>query len=582
MAISRTQLMDKVKRRLGAPMVKVELCDEQIIDHIDYARQKWIKWAIGNATQETYFTVMLQAGKRFYDLPAGVQEVVSYDDSPIKSGGINTLFTIDNFMFSNGFYGNAFQGGYDLVSYHLVLDFMTTLSKYRTTPYNYKYHKSTNQIEIDPAPPFDGKQKSVNINHPVTGLPTKMYVDSPGWVLLRTYMIQGATLPNYTPDWSMILKERKTIVEQRTLTEVEVLNKSILLNHTPLDDDVDRTDFNIEEDTTVTIGGLASVKGVDWDFHFYNPRVITWAQPEGQDPYGFDGNVSVGDQITITYPVIFNSQHYPDEWDNVTATSTEVEQYVLTQSDIDRGFVKLQKKVFNNNIKMSIGGIDHLYGEDFIVINNKILDWNGLSIQPVLTVGDVIVVTYVTVTSMKPSGGSTAKMHGVKKQYTTRIENFNITQDNIDSKSITLEEPISMYDGVKLSAGGFAKVLGIDFKIDSYDPNVITWNGLQMDGDISLDDNIVVTYTSANPIITELEEQLYDEDWILDYVTALSKISLGMIRRKPSTFSGLGSSGVGLDGSDLISEGKEEKDDLETRLRDEEAYEGYGIEIGLM
>ena len=55
-----------------------------------------------------------------------------------------------------------------------------------------------------------------------------------------------------------------------------------------------------------------------------------------------------------------------------------------------------------------------------------------------------------------------------------------------------------------------------------------------------------------------------------------------MIRRKPSSFAGLGSSGVGLDGSDLISEGEEEKDYLETTLRDEEAFEGYGIEIGLM
>ena len=65
-------------------------------------------------------------------------------------------------------------------------------------------------------------------------------------------------------------------------------------------------------------------------------------------------------------------------------------------------------------------------------------------------------------------------------------------------------------------------------------------------------------------------------------IVALSKISLGIIRRKPSSFSGLGSHGVGLDGDSLISEGKEEKDALEETLRDEEAFEGYGIDIGLM
>lgn len=576
MAISRTQLVNKVRRRLGEPMIKVELCDEQIIDHIDYARQKWIKWAIGNATQETYFTVLLQSGKRFYDLPAGVQEVIQYDDTPINSGGINTLFTMDNFMFSNGFYGNVFWGGYDLISYHIVLDFMTTLGKYRTTPYNWKYHKSTNQLEINPVPEFTGKQKDVWIPHPETGIPTQMWVDSPGWVLLRTYMVEGSTLPNYTPDWSQILKERKTIVEQRKLTTQEIENKSLLLNHTPLDDTEDKTDFNIDEDTTVTIGGVAAVKGRDWNFLYANPRVICWEE------LGLEEDVSVGDIITITYPVVFESQHYPDEWDTVTATSTEVEQYVLSQSDLDNGFIRLQKKVLNNNVKLAIGGIDHDYEDDYTINNNDILDWRGKTIQSELSVDDVLVVTYVTATSMQPTNGSSTKKHGEKRQYTTRIENFNVTQEMLDTKSITLEEDISMYDGVKMSVGGFVKVMGVDFGIDQYDPKVITWAGKGLDGFLDLEDNVVITYTSANPIITECEETLYDEDWILDYVTALSKITLGMIRRKPSSFAGLGSSGVGLDGSELISEGQQEKEYLEETLRDEEAFEGYGIEIGLM
>jgi len=575
MSISRTQLMDRVKRRLGAPMVKVELCDEQIVDHIDYARQKWIKWAIGNATQETYFTVMLQAGKRFYDLPAGVHEVVSYDDSPISSGGINTLFTMENFMFQNGMFGNIFSGGYDLVSYHIVLDFMSTLKRYRTTQYNWKYHKSTNQLEIDPVPPWDGKTKSVTYANPTTGIPTRYYVDSPGWVLLRTYMVQGSTLPNYTPDWADILKERKTIVEQRKLTQTEVDNKSLLLKHTPLDDTGDKSDFNVEEDTTFNVGGVSMVKGRDWDFLYENPRVIYWTDSS------LDGSVVVGDEITITYPVVFQSQHYPDEWTNVTATATEVEQYTITATDLTNGYVRLQKPVLLNNVKISIGGIEHDYEDDYEIVNGNILTWSGLALEPRLGVGDILVATYVTATSYKPSGGSTAKMHGVMKQYSTKIENFNLTPEQVTDKEIILEDDISVFDGVKLSAGGFVKIQGIDFTI--INGNTITWNGYQMDtGPMGEGDNVVVTYTSANPIITELEENLYDEDWILDYVTALSKISLGMIRRKPSSFSGLGSQGVGLDGSDLISEGKEEKDYLEQTLRDEEAHEGYGIEIGFM
>jgi hypothetical protein len=54
--LSKAELSEKIKRRLGAPVVKVELEDIQIYDAIDYAKDKWVKWAAGNATVDTYFT----------------------------------------------------------------------------------------------------------------------------------------------------------------------------------------------------------------------------------------------------------------------------------------------------------------------------------------------------------------------------------------------------------------------------------------------------------------------------------------------------------------------------------------------
>ena len=80
MATTKKQLAEKIKRRLGYPMVKVELHPRQIEDAIDYARDKFIKWATGQATSETFFTLLLSAGQNFYDLPVGVTEVLSYDD----------------------------------------------------------------------------------------------------------------------------------------------------------------------------------------------------------------------------------------------------------------------------------------------------------------------------------------------------------------------------------------------------------------------------------------------------------------------------------------------------------------------
>ena len=122
-------MVEKIKRRLGAPVVKVELDNMQINDAIDYARTKYIKWAIGNATIETWFTLMLSAGESFYDMPANVTEIINYDTR--SAGSIHTLFTMENFLYNQGMYDQLLMkgvsSGYTLVSYHIAKDFLETV-----------------------------------------------------------------------------------------------------------------------------------------------------------------------------------------------------------------------------------------------------------------------------------------------------------------------------------------------------------------------------------------------------------------------------------------------------------------------
>jgi len=197
MAITKKQLAENIKRRLGYPMVKVELHPRQIEDAIDYARDKFIKWATGQATSETFLTMLLSAGQNFYDLPVGVTEVLSYDDKG-SSWGINTLFTIDNYLYTRGVFDPVIWGSggdYNLVSYHIARDFLNTLKMYTPSVYNWKYHRFTNQIEIHPPPP-SGNSVSVTDQN-------GRYVtaDSPGYVLLRTYMMEGAQYSNTDRGW---------------------------------------------------------------------------------------------------------------------------------------------------------------------------------------------------------------------------------------------------------------------------------------------------------------------------------------------------------------------------------------------
>lgn len=186
---TKGDLAELIKRRLGEPVVKVELTTQQIYDAIDYAKQKWVKWGAGNSIVETYFTTLLLAGQNFYDLPIGVVDVIDYEDKGYGYG-INTLFTIENFLFSRGVYDGVLWGtrgyGNSILSYHLALDSLKTLSRYTPSKYNYKYHKYTNQIEVQPAPPSGSPLWVTDENG------QDVEVDSPGYILVRSYMIEGS------------------------------------------------------------------------------------------------------------------------------------------------------------------------------------------------------------------------------------------------------------------------------------------------------------------------------------------------------------------------------------------------------
>lgn len=190
---AKTDLIERIKRRFGWPNVKVEVDETTISNHIDYSRDKFIKYAVGHSTQEVWFTIMLSASQYLYDMPEGCHEVVNYHFVPTEFGGINTLFSVANMMFAAGMLdpltGNESAGSYNLVSYHLARDFLETLEKYTPDEYNFKYHPRTNQLEIQP-PPLSG-------NAFVYGDYT---YDSPGFVLIQAFFLRSATLPDHTLD----------------------------------------------------------------------------------------------------------------------------------------------------------------------------------------------------------------------------------------------------------------------------------------------------------------------------------------------------------------------------------------------
>ena len=135
--MTKKELRNWVRRKLGYPMVRVELHDTQIDDCIEQARYEYIKWATGNITEEVAFTVALSAGISEYELPSGVTEIVRVKEFDTSAHGINTLFSVQNYLYNQGvlsFLKNV--GSYSMVDYHMALEFIDLLDRYMPEYYN--------------------------------------------------------------------------------------------------------------------------------------------------------------------------------------------------------------------------------------------------------------------------------------------------------------------------------------------------------------------------------------------------------------------------------------------------------------
>ena len=190
--MKKSDLIEKTKRKLGYPVLKLELDDMQISDNVDFARSMFIKWAVGQATVETYFTVMLSAGETEYEMPSGTTEVLGYETR--SAGSIHTLFTMENYLYNMGMYDQLLMRGastgYTMVSYHIARDFLETIKRYVVDAYRATYHRHTNILEVDPVPPTGGSLTVDGITY-----------DSPGFILIRAFMAEGEAADLYESVW---------------------------------------------------------------------------------------------------------------------------------------------------------------------------------------------------------------------------------------------------------------------------------------------------------------------------------------------------------------------------------------------
>ena len=177
--MTKEEFREYIKRQLGHPYIKTEISNDQLDDCINRAKSMFTLWAVGNATQEVFFTLPLSGGERHYTLPDGITEIIDMKDTSDNFGDANQLFTTSNYMLNAGMLNFLNSGQkFSMVSYHLGLDFLDMLNKYSTSDFTWKYHKYDNTLTISPIPSATSSWSDISNN----------------FMLVRSYMKEGYDL----------------------------------------------------------------------------------------------------------------------------------------------------------------------------------------------------------------------------------------------------------------------------------------------------------------------------------------------------------------------------------------------------
>ncbi len=154
MAILRNkqQLIGYIQRKLGAPVIDVEIEMEQIIDNIDDTLQLFSRHA-GDVSYRSAMVLMLTGGINEYDIPENVKSVVSMDTSKTIGEGITVLFSPLNQMYNMGFL-NFFSGtfGSGLISYEIGMQYLKQTEMLLQSPFSIQFNKYTHKLKVTPTP----------------------------------------------------------------------------------------------------------------------------------------------------------------------------------------------------------------------------------------------------------------------------------------------------------------------------------------------------------------------------------------------------------------------------------------------
>lgn len=173
-------LAQRVRRTLGEPLIQIEISSEQIYENIDIAIEFFTKFA---GTTEEYLVfrsdlytngVGLQIDKLFNITPdmatsevAGLSAGYDYDMDEYRkvvdvfsfeegnNSGVNTLFTIENTIAQQAYFGHLLGNvGYDLITWQALKTWLDTREKVLALKPYIRFYPDRQLVKLIPEPNF--------------------------------------------------------------------------------------------------------------------------------------------------------------------------------------------------------------------------------------------------------------------------------------------------------------------------------------------------------------------------------------------------------------------------------------------
>ena len=149
---TKTDLKGYILRKLGSPVINIEITDDQLNDNIDDVLEKYMQRAYAGVN-ERYASLNVVKGTQSYFLPYevfAVTQVHSMELGGIANNAPSSLFSLNQFVAADLYRGS---GKIDLLTYELTNQMLSTLDLEFSRKMTYDFNAISKELYFFEVPP---------------------------------------------------------------------------------------------------------------------------------------------------------------------------------------------------------------------------------------------------------------------------------------------------------------------------------------------------------------------------------------------------------------------------------------------